>query len=92
MLEILDLVLSNSIILICSAMMGVLFINVLLSWFFPTAEGPFFNFIRNLNDFLVFPARVILDKTGLFADLPLDMAHMLTMVSLWLITMIFTFF
>lgn len=90
MLDILDLLLSNSIVLICYAMMAVLFVHALLSWFFPFGEGSFFNFIRNLSDLLVFPARVVLDKTGWFADLPIDMAHTLTMVVLWLITMLFT--
>ena len=89
---ILDLVLSNTIVLICSVMMGVLFVDALLSWFFFQAEGPFFNFIRNLSDFLSFPARVVLDKTGWFAGLPIDMSHTVTMVVLWLITMIFTLF
>ena len=91
-MEILDFVLSNFIVLTCSMMMAVLFIHAIMSWFFPDAEGLFFNFIRNFIDFLTAPARAILDRTGWFSGLPIDMSHMLTMITLWLITLIFTIF
>lgn len=91
-MEILDFVLSSFIVLTCSMMMAVLFIHAIMSWFFQDAEGPFFNFIRNLSDFLTAPARAILDRTGWFAGLPIDMSHTVTMVVLWLITLIFTIF
>ncbi|MBQ8911671.1 MAG: YggT family protein [Clostridia bacterium] len=91
MLEILDYVLSSLIITACSLLSGVLMINVLISWFFPEAEGPFFNIIRNVSYFLVTPARVLLDRTGWFADLPIDMSYLLTMITLSLVSSLFTF-
>ncbi|MBQ8399850.1 MAG: YggT family protein [Clostridia bacterium] len=70
----------------------VLTIRSLLSFINPDADGAFFNFIFNLSDFLTAPARVLLDKTGWFAGLPIDMAHLFTVVLLWLILTLFSAF
>jgi hypothetical protein len=90
-LEILDYVLSNFIILTCSFGLAVLFLDAIMSWFIPDAEGSLFNFIRNVADLLAAPARMLLNKTGWLSGLPFDLAPTITMMVLWFIVLIFTF-
>ncbi len=91
-MEILDFVLSTLISALCSVGTGVLFVSALLSWISPDADGPLFNFIYNVSDFLTAPVKALLDKTGLFAGSPIDMSHLITMVLLSIIGMLFTMF
>lgn len=89
---ILDFVLSTLISTLCSIGSGVLFISALLSWISPDADGPLFNFIYNVSDFLTAPVKAVLDKTKLFAGSPIDMSHLITMILLSVLGMLFTMF
>ncbi len=91
-MEILDFILSTLISSLCSVGAGILFISALLSWVAPDAEGPLFNFICNVSDFLTAPVKLLLDKTGLFAGSPIDFSLTFTMILLAVIGMLFTLF
>ena len=91
-MQIIDFVLSTVISALCTMGSLVIFAGVLLSWISPDADGPLFNFVYNVSDFLTAPARAFLNKTGLFSGLPLDFSPMLTMILLSIIGTLFTIF
>lgn len=92
LLEIVDFVLSTLVGTLCSVGAGILFISALLSWVAPDAEGPLFNFIFNVSDFLTAPVRLVLNKTGLLAGSPIDFSLTITMILLALVGMTFSLF
>ena len=82
-------ILSYTAILALSAVLVFLIMRAIFSLIAPDADHPLINFVFNVTDFLLAPARYLLDKTGWFADFPLDMAHMITAIVVTVILYLF---
>lgn len=80
---------SYTAILALSAVLVLLVLRAVFTLIAPDSDHPLINFVFNVTDFLMAPARFLLDKTGWFADFPLDMAHMITAVVTTLILYLF---
>ena len=80
---------SYTAILALAAVLVLLVLRAVFTLIAPDADQPLINFVFNVTDFLMAPARYLLDKTGWFADFPLDMAHMITAVATTVILYLF---
>lgn len=80
---------SYTVTILLSAVLFLLFARSILTILAPDSDHPVANVIFNTTDFLMSPARVLLDRTGWFSDSPLDMAHLITMVAVILIMLLF---
>ena len=80
---------SSSAILFLSVILTLLFVRAILSLVAPDSDHPFVNLVFNLSDIFLSPARYLFDKTGWFADLPIDMAHLVTSFSVLILMYLF---
>lgn len=90
-MEILGYILSETVLILLSAMMMLLFIRAVMSFVAPDSDHPLVNFVFNVTDIILAPARFFVDKTGFLADSMFDIAYFITVVALWLLEALFIF-
>lgn len=78
-------VLATFVDVLLTVLYFAIFIRVILSWLPLDEDGPFVSFVYLVTDPVILPIRAMLDRTGLFANSPLDFSTLIAMVAVMLI-------
>ncbi len=83
---------STTIVTLLTMLLFILTARSLLMMLAPDSDHPIVNMIFNVSDYIMSPARYMIDKTGWFADSPIDMAHLITMLAILALNLLFLVF
>ncbi len=89
MLQTVDYVLTQAVLLAANVTMLLLFIRTILTFVAFDSDHPLVNFVFNITDAILTPARIILEKTGWFEDTPFDFSQILTLGFILVVYLLF---
>ena len=84
-LELILIVLRNTVVTLILALQIAMFIRAIISWF-PIDENKFTNFLYSVTEPVILPIRLLFEKLGWFQNLPIDISFFVTFLLLSLIS------
>ena len=75
-------VIVGTVSLILLGLQILMMIRALLSWFPPEEDNAFLRFVFFVTEIVVLPLRVLFDRLGWFEGMPIDMAFLISFLSL----------
>ena len=70
------------------AMEILMFLRALSSWIVGDDDSPFIEFLYSVPEPLIYPVRTLIDKIGIFRDLPVDISFIVTFILLSVVRML----
>ena len=83
-MELLLMVLGNTVEIIILLLQLAMFVRAILSWF-PMEENRFIGFLYAVTEPVILPVRMLFERLGWFQNLPIDISFFVTFLLLSLI-------